>query len=173
MRATRRAGSAIIEFALIAPVFFLLLMGTMESGIIFIGDFVLQNAVNDAARQIRTGVVASDKVTQENFRALVCNEISGMLKCDAQHLQIDVKAFTNFSGAGFSNPIKPDGTLDPTLNAWEPGKECSVVLVRAFYSWAVVTPLLTPFLVNLPGNNHLITATEAFRNEPYTAGAEC
>ena len=46
-----------LEFALVAPVFFVLLMGTIEIGVMFFGDFVLQNATNDAARLVRTGQV--------------------------------------------------------------------------------------------------------------------
>ena len=41
------------------------------------------------------------------------------------------------------------------------------MLVRAFYSWNVATPLLTPFLVNMSGSNHLLSAAAAFRNEPF------
>src|SRR5512144_114097 len=80
MRAGRKAGSAAIEFAFVAPVFFVFLMGTMEVGIMFLGDFVLQNATNDAARQIRTGQVALGNVTQAQFRQLICNEIGPILK---------------------------------------------------------------------------------------------
>src|SRR5690242_12569352 len=47
-------GSAAIEFAMVAPVFFLLLMGTIEAGIIFFAQSSLQNALNDAARLVRT-----------------------------------------------------------------------------------------------------------------------
>ncbi len=44
------------------------------------------------------------------------------------------------------------------------------MLVRAFYTWGVITPLLTPFLVNMSSNNHLIYAAAAFRNEPFSTG---
>ena len=59
-----------------------------------------------------------------------------------------------------------------------------MVLVRAFYKWNVVTPGLfqllrlsgsgnstaagNDFLVNLGTTTHLIVASAAFRNEPYT-----
>ena len=55
MRADANKGSAAVEFAMVAPVFFLILMATIESGVIFFGQSVLQNAVNDAARLVRTG----------------------------------------------------------------------------------------------------------------------
>jgi Flp pilus assembly protein TadG len=167
MRAKSRAGSAAIEFAFIAPVFFVFLMGTMEVGIMFLGGFVLQNATNDAARQIRTGQVALGSVTQAAFRQMICDKIGPILKCD-NNLQIDVETFASFGAVTLSNPVRADGTLDPSLNNWAPGSVCSIVLVRSFYTWNVATPLLTPFLVNMSSDKHLLSSAAAFRNEPYT-----
>jgi Flp pilus assembly protein TadG len=167
MRATARAGSAAVEFAFIAPVFFVFLMGTMEVGIMFLGQFALQNATIDAARQIRTGQAQLGAVTQAQFRQLICNEAGPILACDA-NLQIDVETYPSFAAANFAGPLQADQTLDPNLNNWAPGAECSIVLVRAFYTWTVQTPVLTPFMVNMAGSKHLMSATVAFRNEPYT-----
>ncbi|MDE2183440.1 MAG: pilus assembly protein [Alphaproteobacteria bacterium] len=164
-----RSGSAAIEFALIAPVLFVFLMGIIETGVIFFAQFVLQNAVNDAARQIRTGQVAASAMTQAQFRALVCSEIGPVMGCGT-NLQIDVESYNGFSGANFGNPLTAGNTLDPTLDNWLPGTYCSIVLVRVFYTWDVVTPLLTPFLSNMANNQHLIAASAAFRNEPYSTG---
>lgn len=167
MRAGRRAGSAAIEFAFIAPIFFLFLMGTMETGIIFLGDMVLQNATNDAARQIRTGQVTLSAMTKDQFRQLICTKIGPLLHCDT-NLQIDVENFPNFSAVALPSPVRADGTIDPALNNWAPGTACNIVLVRSFYTWTVATPLLTPFLVNAANNKHVLSAASAFRNEPFT-----
>jgi Flp pilus assembly protein TadG len=169
MRQAARAGSAALEFALIAPIFFVLLMGTIEVGIMFFGQFLLQNATNDAARLIRTGQVASSAMTAAQFRTSICNEISPVLACNG-NLQIDVESFANFSAATYPNPLTAGNTLNPALNNFSPGGVCSVVLLRTFYTWSVITPLLTPFLTNMANNQHLLTSTAAFRNEPYTTG---
>jgi Flp pilus assembly protein TadG len=166
MRAGKRAGSAAIEFAFIAPIFLLFLMGTMETGIIFLGDLVLQNATNDAGRQIRTGQAAISAMTQDQFRQLICNKIGPLLHCDA-NLQIDVETFPTFGAVTMPSPVRADGTIDTTLNNWSPGTVCSIVLVRSFYTWTVATPLLTPFLVNAGSNQHVLSAATAFRNEPF------
>src|SRR3546814_9108371 len=47
-------GSALIEFALIAPPFFLLLIGTLEVSMMFFASAVLEGATKEAARQIRS-----------------------------------------------------------------------------------------------------------------------
>lgn len=166
LKGRSRSGSAAIEFGFVAPIFFLFLMGTIETGIMYLSDFVLQNATSDAARQIRTGQVTASSTTQAQFRTLVCNEISPLLQCDS-NLQIDVQTYPSFTQANITNPLTGTGALDPTLSNWSPGTVCSIVLVRAFYTWNVVTPLLTPFLVNMSGNKHLLSAAAAFRNEPY------
>lgn len=169
MRRGARAGSAALEFAFVAPVFFILLMGTIEVGIMFLAQFTLQNATDDAARMIRTGQVALNGITQAQFRQKICNAVAPLMQCDS-HLQVDVETYANFTGANFTDPLEADGTLNPNLDNFNPGTVCSIVLVRTFYTWPVATPLLTPFMVNMSGDNHLISATAAFRNEPYTTG---
>lgn len=167
MRARRRAGSAAIEFAFVAPVFFIFMLGTIETGVMFLGDFMLQNATADAAREIRTGQVVLKVMTKDQFRGLLCGKIGLLLTCDAR-LLIDVRTYPDFGSMTLPNPIQPDGTLDPNLNNWQPGNACSIVLVRTFYTWDVITPLLAPLLRNFGDNKHLLSSAAAFRNEPYT-----
>ena len=50
MRADANKGSVAIEFGMIAPVFLLILMATIESSVMFFAQTALQNAVNDASR---------------------------------------------------------------------------------------------------------------------------
>jgi hypothetical protein len=97
---------------------------------------------------------------------MICNSIAPLLACDA-NLQIDVQNYPSFTSTSVTSPLTAGGDLDPSLKNWSPGTVCSVVLVRAFYTWNVATPLLTPFLVNMSNGNHLLSAAAAFRNEPY------
>src|ERR1700685_3475409 len=57
MRAFRRhtRAAAGIEFAFIAPVFFTLLLGIMETGILFYAQNTLVYATQTAGREVRTG----------------------------------------------------------------------------------------------------------------------
>jgi Flp pilus assembly protein TadG len=176
-------GSAAIEFAMVAPVFFLLLMGTIEAGIIFFAQSALQNAVNDAARLVRTGQSACysldsnnlcQTMTADQFRTKVCDEVSVLLRnCtnDANgnsDLQFDVTAYpAGFTGVTNSSPLNAAKNL-PNLTVFNAGNACDVVLVRAYYRWPVFTPMLNFFLANMAGNKHLLATAAAFRNEPYT-----
>ena len=181
MRDDSIKGSAAIEFAMIAPVFFLLLMGTIETGIIYFAQSTLQNAVNDAARLVRTGqntCYTTDSngncqpMTEAQFRTAICNEASSLLSdCAGSSLQFDVTAYSaGFGGASNSSPLDSSGNL-PALSGFNTGSACEVVLVRAFYKWPVFTPMLNFFLANMAGNYHLLATAAAFRNEPYTSGS--
>jgi Flp pilus assembly protein TadG len=168
MRAERNRASAAIEFAMIAPVFFILLMGIIENGLIYFAGSTLQYATDNAARYIRTGQASAAAMSQAQFRTKICGDIAPMLACDS-NLQIDVQTFTTYSNANFTTPTDSSGNLKSTLNNYQIGTACSVVLVRAFYTWKVLTPVLSPFLTNLTTGYHLISATAAFRNEPFTS----
>jgi Flp pilus assembly protein TadG len=50
-----RRGSAAVEFALVAPVFFALLFAIIETSIVFFAGQVLETITQDAARTILTG----------------------------------------------------------------------------------------------------------------------
>ncbi|HVU20171.1 MAG TPA: TadE/TadG family type IV pilus assembly protein [Rhizomicrobium sp.] len=167
-RADARSGSAIVEFALIAPIFFLLLFAILEIGIIFFAQSTLQHATNNLARLVRTGQLQLNGTTQSQMRSKVCTDIAPLIPCDNQ-LYVDLEAFSNFGSVGFSPPLDPNGNMIP-LNGYNAGSACSVVLVRIFYAWPVFTPILTPFLSNMAGDKHLLYAASAFRNEPYTTG---
>jgi Flp pilus assembly protein TadG len=167
MRRDARKGSAAVEFAFVAPVFLLFLFGILEAGIISFGNAELQHATDDLARLVKTGQVQSASMSAATFRTTLCAEITPLFACDS-NLQIDVESYSSFSSASFSNPIKSDGTLDPTLDNFSPGNAGDIVLVRVFYTWNILDPLLKPFFKNMSNGDRLISATVAFRNEPFS-----
>lgn len=171
LKADSRKGSAAIEFAFIAPVFFVLLMGTFEAGIMFFSQSVLQNAVTTLGRQIRTGQDSNGGVTQAQFRTNICNMVTPLIACDS-NLQIDVESFSSgYGSVSYASPLNTDKTLNSNLNNYSIGNACDVVLVRAFYTMPIYTPALTWFLVNMAGNKHLVSAATAFRNEPFVTSS--
>lgn len=176
MRADSRKGSAAIEFAMVAPVFFVLLMGTIEAGVMFFAQSALQNALNDTARLVRTGQTACYTtsggscvaMTQDQFKTKLCSQVSTLLQsCTTGGLQFDVNAYpSGYSAATNSSPLDSSKNLN-NLTAFNVGSACDVVLVRAFYKWPVFTPGLNYFMANVAGNYHLLATAAAFRNEPF------
>lgn len=161
------SGMAAVEFAMIAPVFFLLLMAIVETGMVYFAETTLENGVETAGRMIRTGQVQAGNMTQTAFRQAICDNIDSFMSCDSSKLSIDIRAFSNFGTASYPPAFDADGKVNPALNAYQPGTSCQVVLVRAFYAWDLFTPLFSNYFANLGHSRRLLTASIAFRNEPY------
>jgi hypothetical protein len=173
MRADARKGSAAIEFAFVAPVFFVLLMGIFEGAIMFFSQSVMQTAVTTAGRTLRTGQAicftktgnTCTAMTANDFKTQVCSMAGLLLPGCNDALVVTSTVFNGGFGAGAQNPV--GGTA-----AGFAGGACDVMQVRATYPWKVATPGLSWFLVDSGTDRHLIISTLAFRNEPY-GGAPC
>jgi Flp pilus assembly protein TadG len=195
MRARAIRGAIGIEFALIAPVFLLLLMAIIETGIMLFAQSALAYATQNAARMVRTGSAQGTTYTtaarcsvppgtahaggtgpggtyangQEWFKDQICCDIAGYTVTDCSALHVNVQSYSAGFGTGFTPPTS--GTQVAVTDNYMPGNPCDVVLVRATYNWAVMTPLLAPVMSNMAdGKSHLLSATGAFRNEPFTSG---
>jgi Flp pilus assembly protein TadG len=161
-----RRGSVVVEFALISIPFFMLLFGVLEAGLVFFGNTMLEKATEDAARLVRTGQAQSTNMTATQFHDYICTQIAPVLSCGS-NLQVDVETFGDFGGVSVPNPIDGSGNLNPSLNNYNVGTSGAIVLVRTFYTWDIITPLLRPFFANLSNGRRLMTATATFRNEPF------
>jgi Flp pilus assembly protein TadG len=193
MRLKSERGSAALEFAVVAPVFFALMLGILEIGTMTFAQFALQNAVTQTARLIRTGQAQSIDPTTANqcmgngvagnytssadwYRGQICCNVSGLLDCSSNKLYINVSS----NSSGFSSGSSFSSSLSNVTNAYSPGNACDVVLIRATYAWQIWFPGLARLLnANAPANylvnmtdgaSHLLSATAAFRNEPFTSG---
>ena len=164
--ARERRGATAVEFGLIAVPFFFIIFGLMEICLIFIMSTVLEHAVSDAAREIRTGQAQEAGFSQIDFRKSVCDKMFDLMGCDS-NLHIDVKELSSFSTADLSSPIDSNGNFDDSDFDFEPGGANEIVAVRVFYEWGLVTPILSAPLANLANGKHLIQATAVFRNEPF------
>lgn len=168
------SGSVAIEFALISPIFFLLFFGILETALATFANMILENGMKTVARLVRTGQAQNQALTQTQFRQALCDQVSIVLSCDQTRLYVDVRAFSNFAGSGFPPPVDAQGNLIAgNVSTFQPGQSSqlstqnSIILVRAFYTWPMFTPLLGQFYANMPNNTRLLTASAAFRNEPF------
>jgi Flp pilus assembly protein TadG len=167
-------GSAAIEFAIVGPAFLLMMFSVIETGMVLFAGEILSHGISQASRQIRTGQAQAVSMTQAQFRQVVCNEVNYLLSCDVDKLHIDVRSFTSFGGSSFPPPMDANGNIDPAATSnFDPGQtggvnpSSSIVLVRGFYEWQLFTPMFGQFLKNMPGNKRLLSASVAFKNEPF------
>ena len=168
-------GAAAIEFAIIAPVFFLFIWGIFETGLVFFAKQTLTHGLQATSRQIRTGQAHSVQLSQSSFRTMVCDQVDYLLSCEADSLYIDVQAYTSFPANGMDPPEDADGKFDGVnANHFDIGESgsisggSSIVLVRAYYVWPLFTPYISHFYADEEdGNTVLLSASVAFKNEPF------
>ena len=162
-----QSGVTAIEFAIVAPPFFALMMAIFEVGIMLFSEYVIEHGVGKASRMIRTGEVQTAEMSAADFKALVCGNLAGYLDC-ASNLHIDVRAFADFDDVVLPAPLTPDGELSSavTSGAYDPGDPYEVVVVRVYYAWSLFTPGMS-HMANMSGDRRLLAAGAAFRNEPY------
>lgn len=161
------SGAAALEFALVAPLFLLLLFGIIAVGLVFAGNMTLENAIAQGARKIRTGEAQSQGFDAAKFKSEVCKFLTAPLSCGG--LKLDVRTFSSFGSSDLTNPLDSSGNLKSEFN-YQPGVGGQVVLVRAFYEWdllAVLPQAIRLSLSNMQDGNRLLVATIAFRNEPF------
>lgn len=163
-----KRGVAAVEFAMIAAPFFFLIFALLEVCLLFIMSTVMEHAIQESSRMIRTGQAQQDASFDEvAFRQSICDQLFGMMDCDSSKLHIDVQSISNFSGTNTASPLDEDGNFDDAQMGYNPGTPNSVVAVRVFYEWDLITPIISAPLKNMAGNKHLISSTTVFRNEPY------
>lgn len=154
----KRGGTG-IEFALIAPVLFLMLLSLVEIGVLGMTTAGLDNAVVDVAREIRTGQDTMPTSATE-FEDAVCARIVNVVPDCAGRITVGVRKFSTFAAANATTASAPAGEYDP-------GGPGDIILVKADYRW----PLITPFPTALGNSSTLtevtIASRAAFKNEPY------
>lgn len=160
-----RRGSAAVEFALVAPLFFGLLFAIIELALIFFASQVLETVTQDSARVIMTGQAQTSAYTQAQFKNLVCSKVVALFDC-ANGVSIDVQSYSAFGSVNIADPIDA-GKNFVAPNNYLPGGPGDIVVVRVFYQWPLLVTGLGFNPANLSGSKRLLTATAAFQNEPY------
>lgn len=160
-----RRGSAAVEFAIVAPIFFALLFAIIETAIVFFAGQVLETVTQDSARMILTGQAQNAGYSAAQFKTYVCGKVSVLFDC-ANGISVDVQSYPAFSGVSVGNPIDAGKNFVPPNN-YNPGGPGDIVVVRLFYQWPLFVTGLGLNIADLSGSKRLLTATAAFRNEPF------
>jgi len=157
-------GVAMVEFALIMIPFFVILFGIFEVGLVFWGSYELENATEEAARQIRTGQIQGGGGAAA-FKQQVCNRVVLLSRCNAD-LRVNVRNFNDYQDAYTqAEPLDEQGALKGDV--FDPGGPRSIVLVSTYYRWPLLNALSSYSLSNMAGGARLLSASAAFRNEPF------
>ena len=160
-----RRGSAAVEFAIVAPIFFALLFAIIETAIVFFAGQVLETVTQDSARMIMTGQAQNAGYSASQFKTYVCGKVSVLFDC-ANGIYVDVQSYPGFSTVNIADPIDSGKNFLTAMN-YSPGSAGDIVVVRIFYQWPLFVTGLGYNIANLTGSKRLLTATAAFKNEPF------
>jgi len=165
-----RRGSAAVQFALVAPLFFALLFAIIEVAMVFFANQILESGTQDAARKFFTHEIqdssATDAEAAQKFKTDLCNEVDVLLGCSG--VLFDVRFYP--AGTPFTVPSLFDAggnviTANFTFQL-PPANSSNIVVVRSFYKWPLLLTNLGFSLANIGTDKRLLTATSAFRVEP-------
>ena len=178
-----RKGDAVVQFALVAPMFFALLFAIIETALMFLASQVLETITQESARLIFTGQQQTQQLTagqllacplqpdptkpanpQGQFKCLACANIPALLDCSK--LSVDVESYPSFSAVTINSQIDGSGNFVNNMQ-YNPGGPGDIVVVRLFYQWPLFVTGLGYNIANMSGNQRLLVATAAFENEPY------
>ncbi len=172
-------GATAVEFALLGIPFAALLFGIVEISVLFFITSTVHHAVAEISRDIRTGEFQSTGGGAEEFKEAICSAMSTVGNCS--NLRVDVISSATGQFSTLVLPVSPTsctGTqaeidaceaVDPVM----PGDDYNntsggdVVIVRVQYVHHLAVPNALTSLSNAAGNTHVITATTAFKNEPF------
>lgn len=160
-----RRGNYSIEFGLVALPFLALLFATFDSAMIFFKAEYLQSAISDAGRLIFTGQAQTSSYTQAQFKQAVCDRLPVMISCN--DVYIDVRTYTDFSSANRYNPVDAAGNFNQAGLQYNPGSRNSIVVVTGYVQHGMFMSMIATYYKNLANGKILLTASAAFRNEPF------
>jgi Flp pilus assembly protein TadG len=140
----------------------------LETALVFLASQILDSAVQDASRLVRTGQAQTANYTAAMFNTAVCNRLFDIFNCN--NLMIKVSVVSNFASATTTtSPLDPTDptkwTLAPTYN---PGVGTNVIMVQVYYKWPIIMSFGGFGLATSSDGTRLLSATRVFANEPFS-----
>ena len=165
-RGRTREGSAAIEFAMVALPFFFMMFAVLELALVFVLDSVMENATIETGRLVRTGQADAQNFNAVKFKTSLCGRMSIFSGDCGSKVTVDVRRIPQFANPNVPDPLG-GASFDPNAAAYDGGGPGDIMLVRAWYQHTLLTPFLAQGLSKLSNGKAVLTATTAFRNEPY------
>ena len=174
------SGATVVEFAIIAPVLVLLIMGTVELGLMAGAQAILNDAVFVGSRTGKTGYKATGQTQAQTIQAGIKKAASALLDPakitltstsypDYSYLKPEPFTDTNKNGKWDTGEAYTDlnsnGKYDNGVGTSGTGNSGEIVSYTATYSWKLFTPVLKRFV----GTNGVVPlkSSVVVKNEPY------
>lgn len=180
-RRSGQRGATAVEFAMIAPFYFLLIIGIMETAMVMFAQHVLECAAANASRTGKTGYVGAAQTQADTIKTTVNNLASFLM--DSGKITITAMSYKSMSAIGSGEPFvdangngkwdtgenytdsNGNGKYDTDVGAAGYGASGDIVVYTISYPWPIMTPAMTPFL----GKDGILTLQSrvVVKNEPY------
>lgn len=142
----RQSGATVVEMAIIAPVFLLVLVALIELSLMFFATLTMQYAVREGARYAITGQAGASG--QQRYLAVIAkmrDNSAGMFERTNAQITVNGKQYSS-----------------TTYNSGMFGAPGALVVVQLDCSWPVSTPLLNAFF---PDGQYKFAVGAAMQNE--------
>lgn len=155
-RRRRERGQSLAEFAMVAPIFFLLVFSVIQLGLVFGTQNGLVNGAREAARR-----AATYRINEQSFDATVWGSICATI--EEEVFQLGDRTIPGY----VRNSLTPTVSYEWVANP-EAGDYSLVASVTATYDHPLYVPLVAVFLDRADGTADgvlTLTATEQMRIE--------
>lgn len=157
-------GVAALEFAILGPIFFLLLLALIDLSIFFATHAIVDDAIAGAARSVRLGLLQTD-TDGTQFRAVLCKRLF-FVNCN--NFTFSAKPVVNLATVNPTPAFDASGHLvDQT---YDPGNTEDIMVITIAY----VHTFIIPYIGLIFGDSNLtdphmrtITSFLVVKNEPY------
>ncbi len=158
-------GNVMIEFAMLAPVFFMLVMGLVEFVLYEYKTYALNHVVFEATRNLQTGEVQEAANMRQEFDRL-CQETAGpLMNCD--DIEWDVRTFDELKDIDYPPP-EFDAQGKVVNFVFEPGGPNEYSVVRAALPHKFITPFMDQLFHMGPDMPAIVNAYCIVKNEPWS-----
>lgn len=176
-----RDGVTAIEFAMIAPVLLVMIMGIIEFSLMMLTYNVMESATTVSARLGATGFTTSGISRQQTILNQI-NDRAGSFITTA-NLTVTSKFYTQFSNINDPEPftdtnantihdageaytdVNGNGQWDADMGQAGYGNAGDIVVYTVTYPWHIVTPIISSFVGN--AGVFTITTHAVTKNEPF------
>lgn len=158
-------GVTAVEFAMIAGPFFTVVFAIIELGLAFFVNRMVDNAVIESSRMVRTGQATAASFTAADFATQVCGNLPAFL-CKAERIRVSVTSVPNFTAIpSITDMYDDDGNLTDD-HSYTQSNASEIVAVNVIYKWPMFTSFMNLSSLDHGDERHL-TSTMVFRNEPW------
>jgi len=151
-------GQTVLEFAIVAWLFFSIVLAIADIAVMFYVNLTMQNAVREGTRYAVTGLSNLGADRRSAMIQKIKDSSNGLYDKNLytpKDPTIKVIDPTQVSYANYSS-----GTLQPG----NPGQPNQIIEVSLTYTWPLLTPFLKPFF---PGGKYTFTVKSTMKNEPF------